>query len=93
MRFDNSEALAYGFMMLILYFIAGVMLMLCWSWAVDILLSVAINPRIVAGEVSLQTVNATAFAVNVLRYSPVAILVFGYLYGVNRGIFTRGKRA
>jgi hypothetical protein len=90
MKFDNDEGLAYGFMMLILYFAAAGVIWLAWSWVIDIVLVTAINPSISEGVLSLQTVNSTAFGVNVLRYTPAVILVFGWIYGVNRGIFKRG---
>jgi hypothetical protein len=86
----NDEALAYGFMMLCLYFGVGVMIWLCWAYAFNIILTVAVNPQIAAGTMSMQTVNATAWNVNVLRYAPPIILLFGFIYGTNRAIFKRG---
>jgi hypothetical protein len=87
---DNDDALAYGYMMILLYLIAGVMIWLCWSVVFNMFLGAAINPSIVSGTVSVQTAQATAFNVNVLRYAPPIILMFGFMYGVNRAIFKRG---
>ena len=87
---DNDEALAYGYMMILLYLIAGVMIWLAWSVVFNMFLENTINPYITAGAVSVQTAQATAWQVNILRYAPPIMLLFGFMYGVNRAIFKRG---
>lgn len=89
-QFDPEIGLAYGYMMILLFLIAGVMIWLCWSVIFNMFLETAINPSIISGEVSKQTAAATAFNVNVLRYAPPIILLFAFLFGVNRAIFKRG---
>lgn len=87
---DNDDALAYGYMMILLYFGAGVMIWLSWSAVFNMFLGAVINPAIIGGEVSVQTAQATAWNVNVFRYAPPIMLLFGFIYGVNRAIFKRG---
>jgi hypothetical protein len=89
-NYDNSSGLAYGFMMLVLYFIVGVMLWLCWGVIFNMFLDNTVNQYITNGQVSIQTAQATAWSVNVLRFAPPIILLFGFFYGVNRAIFKRG---
>ena len=89
-QFDNSEALAHGYMMIALYFGAGIFIWICWTTIFNQFLTIVINPWISDGMVSVQTVNATAWSVNVLRYAPPIMLVFGFIYGINRAIYKRG---
>jgi hypothetical protein len=87
---DNEDALAYGYMMICLYLGAGVLIWLSWGYVFNIFLTTTVNPAITAGEVSVQTARATAWNVNVLRFAPPIMLLFGFIYGVNRAIFKRG---
>lgn len=89
---DNESGLAYGWMMLMLYFGVGVAIWLSYSYVFNIFLGSTINPSIIAGEVSVQTAQATAWNVNVMRYAPPIMLLFGFIYGANRAIFKRGGR-
>jgi hypothetical protein len=87
---DNEDGLAYGYMMILLYFGAGVLIWLSWSVVFNMFLASVINPTIVEGGISVQTAQATAWNVNVFRYAPPIMLLFGFIYGVNRAIFKRG---
>lgn len=89
-QFDSEISLAYGYMMILLYLIAGVMIWLAWAVVFNMFIASAINPAITNGTVSVQTAQATAFNVNVMRYAPPIMLLFGFIYGVNRAIFKRG---
>lgn len=84
-------ALAYGYMSLLLYFGVAVMIWFAWSFVINNILDVSVNPMITRGELSLQTVGAIGWAVNVFRYAPPIILLFGFIYGINRAIFKRGR--
>jgi len=90
-KYDHSESgLAYGYMMIVLYLFAAVFIWVCYSHVFNLFLTMAINPSIDAGEVSIQTANAAAWNINIFRYAPPIILLFGFLFGVNRAIFKRG---
>lgn len=86
---ENEEAIAYGWMMLCLYFGAAVLIWLSWAYVYNEFLTVMINPDIEAGKLSLQTVNSISWNVNVFRYAPPIILLFGFIFGVNRAITKR----
>lgn len=86
----NDSGLAFGFMMVCLYFGVAVLLWLSWSFVFNEFLAVAVNPSIADGELSLQTVHAVDWNVNVLRYAPPVILLFGFIWAINRAIFKRG---
>jgi hypothetical protein len=88
-KHNNDEALAYGYMMLLAYFAASIMIVLSWAYVINIINTEVVNPMAEEGTVSVQTMNATAWNVNVIRYAPVPILLFGFIFGVNRGIFKR----
>lgn len=85
----NDEGLAYGYMMLLLYFAASIMIVLTWGYVINIINDNAANPMIEDGKISVQTANATAYQANMIRYAPVPILLMGFIWGVNRGIFKR----
>jgi len=89
MKLDD-EGLAYGWMMLCLYFGAGAVIWLCWAFIFNIFLVSQVNPAIVAGTISLQTAHATQWNVDVLRYGVPLILILGFIFGTNRAIF-KGK--
>lgn len=88
-NYDSSEALAYGWMQISLYFGAAVLIWLSYAWVFNQILVLGINPDIAAGRLSLQTVNAVEFNINVMRYAPPIILILGFCWAVNRAIFKR----
>lgn len=89
----NDDGLAYGLIMIVLYFGAAVLIWMGWAAVVDNLLAVMINPYIAAGDVSLQTAHATAWSVNFLRYCVPVILIFGLVFSVNWAIYKTGGGA
>jgi hypothetical protein len=88
--FKNDEALAWGYAMIVLYFIVGAMLFLSWGVVINNVLTVSMNPMITAGDVSVQTVNTTTWDINALRYGVPLILLAGFIWVTNRAIFKRG---
>jgi hypothetical protein len=89
MHYDNEEGLALGWMMLLLYFGAAIVIWFCWTAFVDILMVTTINPRIVAGTMSLQAVNAGNWTVNIIKFAVPLILIAGFIYAVNRAIYAK----
>jgi hypothetical protein len=88
---NNDEALAYGFMMILLYLGASVLIWFGWTGIIDIILGVSINPAIMAGTVSAQTAIMTGFVVNIIRYAPPLFIILGIIYVTNRSIWTRNN--
>lgn len=88
---NNDEALAFGYMMAVAYFAASIMIVLAWGYIFNDINTSVVNPMITEGEVSLQTANATAWNVNIIRYAPVPVLLFGFVWLANRGIFKRSS--
>lgn len=88
---NNDEALAFGYMMAVAYFAASIMIILAWGYIFNEVNASVVNPMISEGEVSLQTANATAWNVNIIRYAPVPVLLFGFVWLANRGIFKRSQ--
>ena len=86
---DSESGLAFGYLMLLMYFGASIMIVLSWAYVINIINTEVVNPMAEEGTVSIQTMNATEWNVNVIRYAPVPILLFGFVWGVNRGIFKR----
>ena len=88
---DHPEAgLAYGWMMLCLYFGMAALIWVTWTYAYDSFLGIIINPYITAGDVSLQTAHATEWNVNFMRYAVPIILLFGFVFAVNWAIYKSG---
>jgi hypothetical protein len=87
---DNEEALAYGWMMLMLYFAGAILVWMGYAIVYDTILTAVINPYITAGSVSLQTANTVAWNVNILRYCVPVILVFGFVFAINWAIYKTG---
>jgi len=85
----NEAGIAYGFMMLLLYFGSAVLIWFCWTAFIDILLTVVVNPRIIDGTMSLQAVNAGNWNVNVVKFGMPLILICGFVYAVNRAIYAK----
>ena len=85
----NEAGLSYGFMMLILYFGAAILIWFCWTAFIDILMVTTINPRIAAGTMSLQAVNAGNWNVNIIKFAVPLILIAGFIYAVNRAIYAK----
>ncbi len=90
-QFDSENSLSYGWMMLLLYFGGAALIWLVWTGLIDLLSVLVINPRIVAGTMSLQAVNAGQFCVNVIKFGIPPILIFGFIYAVNRAIYAKGR--
>ena len=88
---DNDAAIAYGWMMLLLYFGGAIAIWFGWTYMIDILLYNVINPEIARGTMSLQAVTAGTWNVNVAKFAPPLILILGFVYGVNRAIYSRGR--
>jgi len=89
MYYDNESGLAYGWMMLLLYFGAAIVIWMAWTAMIDILLVTVVNPRIIAGTMSLQAVNAGNWNVNVVKFAVPLILIAGFIYSVNRAIYAK----
>jgi hypothetical protein len=77
--------------MLLAYFLASIMIILAWGYIFNEVNTSVVNPMISEGTVSLQTANATAWNVNIIRYAPVPVLLLGAIWGYNRGIFKRSS--
>lgn len=86
---QNEEGLAYGFLMLVLFFIAAPIVIMAWWMIIDTILVTTVNPTIASGGVSRQTAQATAWPINVLKYSIVLVLLTGFVWAANHGIFRR----
>jgi hypothetical protein len=87
---SNDSGLAYGWTMLMLYFGAAIFTWMAYGTLYDTLLTVLINPAITTGSVSLQTANAVAWNVNILRYCVPVILVFGFVFAINWAVYKTG---
>jgi hypothetical protein len=87
---DNSSALSYGWMMIMLYFGGAILIWMTYSTLYDTMLVQLINPYISDGMVSLQTANALAWNVNILRYCVPVVLVFGFVFAINWAIYKTG---
>jgi hypothetical protein len=87
---DTDSALAYGMMMIFLYFGFAALIWISWTVVYDMFLGVIINPYIVAGSVSVQTAHATEWNVNFIRYAIPIILLFGFVFAINWAIYKSG---
>lgn len=87
---DTESGLAYGWMMLMLYFAGAIMIWMAYGTVYDTLLVSVINPHISDGSLSMQTVNTMAWNVNILRYCVPVILVFGFVFSINWAIYKTG---
>lgn len=85
----NERGLSYGWMMVCLYFGVAVLVWLAYSWVFNQFIVMAINPQIELGEMSVQSVNAVKWNIDVFRYAPPIFLIFGFIWAVNRAIFKR----
>ena len=85
----NEDGLAYGFSMIVLYFVAATAIWFCWSFVFNVILGSVINPDILAGGISVQTANAVDWNVNFIRYAPPVIILAGFIYTVNRAVFKK----
>ena len=86
----DDSGLAYGYMMIMLYFGMAVAIWVCWGFIYDNFLVMTINPTIVAGDVTVQTASATEWNVNFIRYAVPIILLFGFVFSINWAIYKSG---
>lgn len=87
---DSDEALAYGWMMLLLYFGGAIAIWFAWTYMIDLIMTTTVNPAIEAGTMSVQAVHTGQWNVNVIKFGPPFILIMGFIYGVNRAIYAKG---
>lgn len=87
---DSCDGLAYGWGMIMLYFFGAIVTWMAYGTIYDTLLVSIINPYIIAGNVSVQTANAVAWNVNILRYCVPVIIVFGFVFALNWAIYKTG---
>lgn len=87
---NNDDALAYGWMSIVLYLAGGILIWIFYGQLYDNILAIVINPYISSGSVSLQTAHATAWNVNIIRYCVPVILVFGFVFAINWAILKTG---
>lgn len=86
---ETESGLAYGLMMLALYFAAAIVFWFGWIMILDTITQGNGNVLISTGMVSQQTATISGFVVNIVRYAPPLFLLLGFIYAVNRSIFTR----
>jgi hypothetical protein len=89
-KMDHDEALAYGWIMLCLYFFGAILIWMGYAVIYDNLLVTTINPYISNGSLTLQTANAISWNVNIIRYCVPVILVFGFVFAINWAIYKTG---
>lgn len=87
---SDDTGLAYGYMMIMLYFGMAVAIWVSWTAVYDSFLGTIINPYIVQGLVSLQTSNVTAWNVNFIRFAVPIFLLFGFVFAINWSIYKSG---
>lgn len=90
---DMESGLAFGWMMVCLYFGMAILIWISWTYVYDLFLGTTINPAITAGSISVQTANATGWNVNFIRYAVPIILLFGFTFAINWAIFKSGGGA
>lgn len=86
---DSESGLAFGYLMLLCYLAGSIMIVLTWGYIFNQMNTTVVNPMIEDGRISIQTVNVTNWNVNMMRYAPVPILIAGFFWAANRGIFKR----
>jgi hypothetical protein len=88
-RLDNSEAIAYGWFMLLVFIFLGAITYIAIVTVENRVLEVA-GSDIVGGTMSTQTSNAINFNKQVGMYLPVLILLGAFIWAMIRGIGGRG---
>jgi len=88
-QFDNSQAIAYGWFMLLVFLILSAITYLCVIYFYNSVMTVE-NKYIVEGKSSSQTVNAINFNRSMGMYLPVFMLLGAFVWAMIRGIGGRG---
>lgn len=89
-RFSDDSGLAYGWMMIMLYFGMAIAIWVSWTAVYDLFLLDIINPYISVGTISMQTQAATAWNINFIRFAVPIILLFGFVFSINWAIYKSG---
>lgn len=88
-RHANDDAIAYGMLMVAIFFLCAAFIWLAFSVNINILNTVFLNPRIVAGTASVQTATVTGWNVTMFKYLPPVIFIGGFFFSVRRAFFVR----
>jgi ABC-type multidrug transport system permease subunit len=85
----NDSAIAYGELMLALFFLVAALLWLVFSVQINIVDTVFLNPRIEAGTASVQTAHTTGLVVEMFKYLVPVVLIGGFFFAVRRAFYVR----
>jgi hypothetical protein len=88
-RLDNSEAIAYGWFMILVFIFLGALMVVAFIVVENRVLDVA-NQDVIKGKMSQQTASAIEFNKQMGMYLPVLILIGVFVWSMIRGIGGRG---
>ena len=86
-EFDNETAAAYGLIMVVVFFISAALLWMALGYIINLMLIGSINPAIVAGDVSMQTVSTTRGIIDVVRVGIIGVVGMGFYWSYRRSVY------
>lgn len=90
MKGMDDSGIAYGYAMIAIALLAMAFIWMVIGYSFNITLTSLVNPDIEHGKISMQTRNAINWPVDIIRYAPPVILLFTFVFAVNRAIYKRG---
>jgi hypothetical protein len=90
MRHNNDDAIAYGWLFILIFLIFGGITILA-VFALENNAMTQINNFISQGTVSSQTANAITFQRNIGMGLPIIALLGAFLWGMMRGVQSRSR--
>lgn len=89
-RFDNEEAIAYVWFMIVALLILGSLVWMAMSMGFNQML-IPINERIADDQMSTQTHGALSFNLAVFAAVPILLIVGSLIYAVMAGVNKRNE--
>ena len=86
-EFDNETAAAHGLFMVVVFFITAAILWMALGYIINLMLIGSINPAIIAGDVSMQTVSTTRGIIDVVRVGIIGIVGVSFYWAYKRSVY------
>lgn len=90
MLYNNDEAIAYSWFMIVVLLVIGALLWMCLSYGYNMVMD-TINADIAAGTMSEQTRGPIAFGMAILGSVPIFLLVGALIWSVLAGVIDKNK--
>jgi len=89
-QFDNEEAIAYAFFMIVTLLILGAATWMAMSYGFNLIMT-PVNAQIAEGTMSTQTAAPIAFGMQILAAVPVFLLVGVFIWAILASVNKRNS--